>query len=151
MSEVKLFGLDGKLHHYPEWFYLLLKGVNKRLVRSGAPGILFRIPKSDHQRIHPRVIIVLRPILEDLPNYSPFRKLHAFDPTFENGTPRRCGRRPLIDLLECGIDDRVAHRDAECAAEMMDRTPFPGRDRLRDEETDRIVRDVMMRRVAGSN
>lgn len=113
LPELELIGLDGRLHAYPQWFFLLLKQTNKQLVRSGAAGILEREPKNPHMRILPSVLHVLRPLLEDCPYYPLRHGVKSFDPGFSSGKPRHCGRRPLIDLLECGVDDQVANRELE--------------------------------------
>jgi hypothetical protein len=129
------------LHFYPEWLFLLLKGTNRQLVRSGAPPILGREPKSPYQSILPLAVSVLRPLLEDLPNYTLARNVRAFDPSFQSGKPRHCGRRPLIDLLEWGIDEQVNRREAEKAkAELND-------PRTRDIRTRQIVRNAKARRT----
>lgn len=141
MPEVQLIGLDGKLHFYPEWFFLLLKGTNEQLVRSGAPGILTREPKNPFRAIHPRAVSVLRPLLEDLPNYGmPHGSVRAFDPGYQSGRPHICGKRPLIDLLECGIDEQVNKREAErTQAEYSEA-------KTTDIRTRQIVREVKSKR-----
>jgi hypothetical protein len=60
-----MIGIDGVVHTYPEWFFLLLKGTNRQLVRSNAAPILERERKSKHTRI--------LPLLEDVPDYRPIR------------------------------------------------------------------------------
>jgi hypothetical protein len=86
--EVDMVGMDGVLHTYPEWFYLLLKGMNRQLVRSNAAPILGRTGDRRHLTILPLAVAVLRPLLEDVPHYSPVRRVKAFNPGFRSGRGR---------------------------------------------------------------
>lgn len=140
-----MFGPDGTLHYYPRWFYLLLKGTHKRLVRAGRAGILERQRKAKHLSILPSALTVLRPLL-DLPNHSPYRPVRAIDLSFSGGQARHSGRRGLVDLLECGIDARVVKRQMQKTAENLDHTRLPGPDILEIDEATRIVNEVKGRR-----
>ncbi len=145
-SESQLIGLDGALHYYPHWFFVFLQKTNRNLVRSGAPPILDRPPKSEYLRILPITVIVLRPLLCDLPAYNPARCLRANDPGFQSGRPRHCGRRGLLDLLDCGIDEAVARRQSESCAADLDHTRLPGCNLYEQEENVRILREIRARR-----
>lgn len=121
---VRMIGVDGRVHAYPEWLFVMFWRTNRRLVKSGAAPILERPRKSPYLKILPVAIAVLKPLF-DLANYNPRRRLHAFDPSFFSGKPRRCGRKGLADLLACGIDAALARREAEEAAAAIDNTPIP--------------------------
>ena len=134
-----MIGIDGVLHTYPEWFFLLLKGTNRQLVRSNAAPILERERKSEHIRILPLAIPVLRPLLEDVPDYRPSRA-KASNPAFRSGRPRGSVRRGLLNLLECGIDQAVNRRYLDQCAEDLEYT------RLSEERRRALVEEARMKR-----
>jgi len=140
-----MVGMDGVLHTYPEWFYLLLKGMNRQLVRSNAAPILGRTGDRRHLTILPLAVAVLRPLLEDVPHYSPVRRVKAFNPGFRSGRPHRSGRRGLLDLLECGIDHAVARRYLDQCAEDLEYT------RLSEEHRRALVEEARMKRRRGNH
>lgn len=145
-SEGQMFGLDGALHYYPHWFIVFLQKTNRQLIRSGAPPILERPPKSDYLQILPLSVTVLRPLLCDLPAYNPARRLRANDPGYQSGRPRHCGRRGLIDLLACGIDEIVERRQSEHCAADLDHTRLPGKNLREEDENARIIKEIRARR-----
>ena len=149
LSELQMFGLDGLLHYYPHWLCVFLQKTNRGLVRSGLPPILdYPDRETKFMRILPRAVTVLGPLL-DLPAYSPMRRVKANDPGFHSGRPKHCGKRGLIDLLECGIDQAVERRNAEKCAADLDRTHLPGRGSGTDiDQISRMIREIKAKRRA---
>lgn len=141
--EVDMIGIDGVVHTYPEWFFLLLKGTNRQLVRSNAAPILGRERKSEHIRILPLAVPVLRPLLEDVPDYRPIRT-KASNPAIRSDRPRGSGRHGLLHLLECGIDRAVNRRYLDQCAENLEYT------RLSEEHRRALVEEARMKRRHGN-
>ncbi len=113
-----MIGIDGVVHAYPEWFFLLRKGTNRLLVRPDAALIRERGRKSKHILILPLAVPVLRPLFEDVPGFRPIRP-KASNPAIRSACRRGSGRRRLLHLPECGIDQAVNRRYLDqCAQDL---------------------------------
>jgi hypothetical protein len=118
----RMLGLSGEVVTYPQWFFAILIGAQRRLnkiakdERQAAVKIIKRDKSTGFWRVLPEVKNQLGALLE-IPSYNPRKTVRAFNPAFNSGRPRHCGRRGLIDLLESGID--TARQDiAQCEADL---------------------------------
>ena len=145
----RMIGLQGQVVTYPQWFFAVILNTQRRLIRiakekthlTGRRHEPVRVVQRDKLtgfwRVLPEIKNQLGALL-NLPHHYPNKTIRALDPEFYSVRPRNYGRRPLIDLLECGID--TARREMlECEADLED-------SRRSGIRVNQIMREVKKRR-----
>jgi hypothetical protein len=145
----RMIGLQGQVVTYPQWFFAVILNTQRRLIRMAKEKTLLtgrrhepvRVVQRDKLtgfwRLLPEIKNQLGALL-NLPHHYPNKTIRALDPGYDSGRPRNCGRRPLIDLLEYGIDT-TRREMRECEADLND-------SRISDTGARQIVNEVKARR-----
>jgi hypothetical protein len=119
----RMIGLQGQVVTYPQWFFAVILNTQRRLIRIAKEKTLLtgrrhepvRVVQRDKLtgfwRVLPEIKNQLGALL-NLPYHYPNKTIRALDPGYYS-------RRPLIDLLECGINTTRCEM-RECEADLND-------------------------------